>query len=225
MDYNLRDNPRLGVSNAKLSLKGTLFLIITLFFFFSFSIVAASSRKQRTHLQQIEQIQQSVQAIDARIAREVTSSFYLESGSPYCSEEGLYKIKTTNSLIISLEDPNQIELYYQHSEWTSRLDCFWNYVDTESKEVIAKDIFIWGRGKAPELFSRAFYSESGLIAQDWFGLEGDHCFKRREYLNRQGQIIAWECFSEAGVPTSSQGLTNSLKSPIPPMLYWFFYRG
>ena len=192
-----------------MSLRGILLLIVAAIVLTGLGIVLASSVAGGNGSWQVGQVHQEIQAIDTRIGDEVISFFYLSQADP-CSYDTLQKISTANNLDI------------QTSLTTERGldDCVWKYKDVKSGQIIAKDF--WRRADS-QLKMRDYYRDSTVIAQDYFDQQSSDCFKRRVYLNDQGQVIFEECYSEAGTLRTRES-HNTLISPIPPMVYWFFYR-
>jgi hypothetical protein len=205
---DLCGRPRSSFSDALLclSLRGVVLLVIAALLLPVSGIVLASTGIKIKSEWQVEDIRQETQAIDEKIGLSVISPYYLNYIFP-CSTTALQAVRTVDYLDLVIS--------------TSTSECVWEYVDVETGQVLAKDYWVWSR--YPALQKREFYRDGDVIAQDRFDSKGDDCFKRRKYFDERAQVLATECFTEAGVPRAEK-LPSSLASPIPPMVYWFFYR-
>jgi hypothetical protein len=104
-----------------------------------------------------------------------------------------------------------------HLDGLSDEGCMWVYMDT----AISQTIMIDYRTHIG-IIKRDYVLSKAIIAEDIFGQDSESCFKHRTYF-AGGVSIGEQCYSEAGVPEGT-GLPDTLRSPIPPPFYWFFYR-
>lgn len=200
-----RPRENLPDSILPLSLRGVLLLVTIALFVPIVSVVMASTSSSINSQRQIEEIQQEIQLLDERIGFAVTSPFYLNQISP-CSDSTFQAVETAADL--------------SSKKYSSTSGCVWEYQDNETKQIIAKDY--WQGSLFPALQEREYYRDGKIIARDSFSLQSRDCFKRREYLDEQGQMLIEDCYTEAGAPRDQES-ADIMLSPIPPMVYWFFY--
>ena len=185
---------------AFLSLRGVLLLVIIGLLLPVLGLVLAATGINADNQWQIEQVRRRIQAIDNRIGDSVKSPFYL-SYIPPCSDAALNAVRTTNDLILTRS--------------SSSSDCVWEYIDTDTGQVMAKDYWDWDL--YPVLDRREYFEGDSVIAQDSFDSRLEDCFRQRQFFDSQARVRLEECFNEAGVRRSVLP-ADGPRSPIPPML-------
>ncbi len=201
-----RPPPKLG-TRLPLSIRGLMVLVLAVLLLPAVSIAAATAAVQQHELQQISEIQKEIQQIDGRINRDVSAPYYL---SPVpedpCNRSTLERLVTWDDFTISIHYPA-----------IRSVVCVWEYSEVDSGELIARDY--WGEFSRP-LAIREYYRNDNAIARDEFNIDSFNCVKKRSYFQTG---IRTECYSETGMLLSVDPRQKSI-SPIPPMVYWFFYR-
>jgi len=83
--------------------------------------------------------------------------------------------------------------------------------DIDEATVVDEWVFV----RSTWFIARRSYAWNGQsMVTDHFDPIDSTCFKRRVYKQMERDAI---CFPESGI-------AGSLRSPIPPSFYWFFYR-
>jgi hypothetical protein len=196
------------------SLGSVVYLFLVVLVLPGVAVALTLSIVEYTGQMRLEQIQSRVQAMDERINAAVRLN---EKPANPCSDGVANKLGASSALAIRL------------SQDTKTPYCFWEYLEPGSEDVVAKDY--WGSNNLLE--KREYYLGGTLLAEDLFEWGGADCFKRREFFDSQKRVSIVDCFSEAGIAHSKRyriignqfiERSNSMRSGIPPMLRWFFYR-
>jgi hypothetical protein len=196
--------PRLGFKNW-LSLKRMLWIILLLVgipaFILGTNVMIFAAARERG----LQKIRETVSGFDNDINRGITAPFYLnpQPDDP-CIMDTVRKVRLPPEMSLLMEP------------WGREgISCKWKYFKDNS--LIAVDT--WSIENRI-LIRRDFYQDNSLLATDTINLGLPACVKQRIYANDQ---ILKECYSENSHLIS---INPQLKftSPLPPMLYWFFYR-
>lgn len=191
--------PRMSGATSALSLRAVLLLVSAAMLLFPFICVTLVSPGVGFAAQSpVEQIRHEIEATDRRIGEKVTSFFYLSHVNP-CSEHALQRIIISYGLRVDISGR-----------------CIWEYKDLETGTIIARDH--WDE-ETYRLQQREYFSDSDtLIALDTFDWHNTECCRSRTYSDGHT-----ECYSEAGELQSGDP-GDTWIAPIPPMVYWFFYK-
>jgi hypothetical protein len=173
----------------------------------------SSCARARSIRNRIDGINLIITNIDDVIASELTSPFYLSQVDP-CSEETIRRITQKS-----------INIKPRFTQGEDHLLCVWDYIlKDDPSALLATDVWDVDVRPGKEYFyklERSYYDNSHdrIIAADYYQLNED-CFRKRVYYDEAGNEYAETvCFSESG-----KALIGTTTAPIPPMLYWFFYR-
>lgn len=204
-----------------LSLRTILFLGVSFLLLLSFGVSLASFIEKSNTKQQIEQMKSTIEETDQSIEDGVTSFFYMSRVIPItnkdefkldpCSTEIYNEINIHEDLRITIVDYN---LSTVGDMYDIDILCAWQYHDISKNVLLAKDYW----QEEYKLIVREYFESNKLIARDFFTWDDKECFKRRSYIG----INLEECYSEAGKIRTIR--SDSALSPIPPVVYWFFYR-
>lgn len=193
-------------SAMSISLKALLFLILGALFVSGGTIVLASSIAEVSLQRDIEQNRKIISDIDRRIGQNVSSFFYLENTSA-CAGNVLQSVVVTG----------EVEIRRQFDQFPE--SCTWEYRDEVSGMLLAVDFW---EAKSGLFLKRAYYldTEDNMIAKDLFDWQSNECFRRRIFADSR---INDECYSESGELRTIVSRDQTL-APVPPLVYWFFYR-
>jgi hypothetical protein len=190
-------------------IRGMMILVLMVLLLPAVGISATVAMKGQSQLSQVIGIREEIQEVDKRINQKVSSPYYLSpKPADPCNESTLSKIVPLDDFIIN------IYLGVQAL-------CIWEYYDLDSGKVIAKDYWDFFH----QLSMREYYKDClpnkdcVPIARDNFDFRRYDCAKERYFVDAKLR----ECYSETGKLLSIDPQQIRF-SPIPPMIYWFFYR-
>jgi hypothetical protein len=157
------------------------------------------------HERDLWQIQSTVVEIDTEINQDILAPFYLNPRpEDPCNMETVKEV----------EQPLDISLQMQYLG-RNGVSCTWAYY--KNNNLIAIDSWNF---ENRVLIQRDYYQNGNLLATDIINLGFPACVKQRTYTEDH---ILKECYSEDGHLVSINPQL-AWTSPLPPMVYWFFYR-
>jgi hypothetical protein len=192
---------------ARISLKHVLMGCVFLLLLPAMLFNAIHALDVQAQEEDFRQRKEQVSAIDRELNQGIYAPFYLSpSSSDPCDADVIHQVR----------HPIDWEIVYRFVGG-DEITCQWMYY--RKNGVFAVDN--WKKFDR-SLRYRYYYSGDGntiLVAWDSFDVSKGACIKRRYYV----EFDVMECYSEDGKLVSLDPLDASL-SPLPPMLYWFFYR-
>jgi hypothetical protein len=190
------------ISLKNLLICGLILLFVPIIFFSIISTLNVNAQEG-----EFQSLRKQVNLIDRDINNNFYAPFYLSpSSKDPCNED----------MIDLVQPPEDWEIGFQFVG-DEGITCQWIYYHHNT--IIAIDS--WKKFDRSLAYRDFFIEEDKTTLRAWdsYNLGRYTCVKQRYYIDFDVE----ECYTEAGEIVSIDPLDTSL-SPLPPMLYWFFYR-